>query len=186
MQFSIFAASIILAGTTSAQTVEWTDVPNICRPACAYTINLSQGCSHNTNEAYLDCTCKKTQSPTWVPNCEACVATFWDSDNDVKSLREACSFTATTWTGVTTATGSETAAATGAAETTSTSSGSSTTAGSATASSTDGSTAVGATSVSTPASISSPTPSQFTGAAAPLATAGVGMVALLMGLPVML
>lgn len=81
MQFSIFSASIILTGTALAQTVEWTDVPNICRPACAYTINLSQGCSHNTNDEYLDCVCDKPQSSNWVPNCEACVATFWDSDN---------------------------------------------------------------------------------------------------------
>ncbi|KAK0660960.1 hypothetical protein DIS24_g3006 [Lasiodiplodia hormozganensis] len=178
MQASILSMFTILAGVTLAQTVEWTDIPNICRPACAYTINLSQGCAHNTNDEYLNCVCDKPQSPNWIPSCEACVATFWDSNNDVKSLLNSCSFTTTAWTGVTTATGSETATATGAA--------SSTVDGTLSGNSASSTAAVGTTTSrsSTISSTSSATNSEFTGAAAPLATAGIGMAAVLMGFPV--
>ncbi|KAF4309118.1 hypothetical protein GTA08_BOTSDO02856 [Botryosphaeria dothidea] len=192
MQFITLASLCLPVCTVLAQDVDWRDIPGNCSPVCWTVVNLSQGCAHTVDDnGYINCVCNNNAAADWIPNCEACIAAVWRNDSDVNSLLNSCSLSSTTWTGATTGTGTATAIPTGTVtttESTGTSSTSTSTSGSATVTGTSASTTSSSTRRTTTAGASqtASTGSAFTGAAAPMATACLGMAAVLMGLPAML
>ncbi|KAH7062520.1 hypothetical protein B0J12DRAFT_736053 [Macrophomina phaseolina] len=193
MQFITLAYFYLLTSITFAQEVDWQDIPGVCYSVCWEVASLSQGCAYTNGNNYIDCVCNNDVAPRWIPNCQACIAAVWRKDTNVNSLLNSCSFTSTTWTGATTITGSGTAAPT--TETTTTGEGTSTASSSSTSvsrtssgtrSSGSASTTDTGSATATGASQATSSASDFTGAAAPVATACFGMAAMLLGLPAIL
>lgn len=70
-----------LTATVYAQEVENEDVPSQCRAVCANTLAISDRCNSGDDDVELNCICSANNASSDIPNCEACVAQFDESDN---------------------------------------------------------------------------------------------------------
>ncbi|KAF2721255.1 hypothetical protein K431DRAFT_75389 [Polychaeton citri CBS 116435] len=102
MQYNIFTTfTIVIAGIVHAQDIDNNDVPTQCRSLCDPVVQLTQQCDSQNNDddsGYINCVCNGQNASSIVPTCEACVAVYDESDNDVYDIVTSCSFTSATFT----------------------------------------------------------------------------------------
>lgn len=91
---TLLFATLAVTARILAQEIENEDVPSQCRDICANTLAVSDRCNSGDDDVELNCICTSPSAMSDIPNCEACVAEYDESDNSMSSLR---SFRMTRW-----------------------------------------------------------------------------------------
>lgn len=89
------ATLTVFAASTTAQDVDYNDLPTQCQSACAPVVTLTQQCDqqhHDDDNGQLQCVCSTNNANTTIPLCEACYAMY---DPDGHDNGESC-FTSST------------------------------------------------------------------------------------------
>lgn len=81
MRFTLALIPALAAIAAHAQEIENEDVPSQCRDVCANTLAVSDRCNNDDDDTELQCICGSNNASSDIPNCEACVAQYDESDN---------------------------------------------------------------------------------------------------------